>query len=90
MKEAQYKIESYTRFSWGYVCYINGKRHQIWAENIESLKRKVLAKDLPWDDAKVPKVRPTPIRITHLGSIRSEGSPAQFRLPWCKSNYKRY
>lgn len=86
----EYKIECYTRFSWGYVYTISKRRHEIWAESVEDLKRKVLSKNLPWDEGKVPKVKPTNTRGTYIGLISHEGSPAQFRLPWCKSNYKRY
>ena len=85
-----YKIECYTRFSWGYVCNIDGRRHEIWADNADSLRGKVLEKGLPWDDKKVPKAKPTNITSTYIGLKVFEGSPAQFRLPWCKSNYKRY
>ena len=87
MKVDTYEIKSYTKFSWGYVCHIAGKRIEIWADDVKSLKRKVLARGLPWDDEKVPE--PEPVRIT-THYIEVEGSPAQFRLPWCKSNYKRY
>ena len=83
-----FKIECYTRFSWGYVYWKDDIRHQIWADSAQSLKRKVLSKNLPWDDSMVPEVKPT--RITGVGLIAVDSSPAQFRLPWCKSNYKRY
>lgn len=64
------------------------KLNEIWADSAESLKRKVLAKNLPWDDTKVPEAKPV---IPQFGNvIATEGSPASFRLPWCKSNYKRY
>lgn len=89
-KVNNYRIECYTRFSWGYIYTINERRREIWAESAEDLKRKVLSKDLPWDDAKVPKAKPTKMRSTYIGAPFYEGSPASFRLPWCKSNYKRY
>ena len=87
MNVDEYKIECYTKFSWGYVYSINGKRHELWSDSLKSLKTKVFAKDLPWDEKKVPEVKPVKIRTSY---IEIEGSPAQFRLPWCKSNYKRY
>ena len=90
MNQTDYEIKCYTRFSWGYVYMLNGRRREIWADNVNSLKRKVLEKNLPWDDTRVPKTKPTNIRSTYMGVIASEGSPASFRLPWCKSNYKRY
>ena len=82
----EYEIRCYTKFSWGYVCTRDEKRDEIWAESAKALKRKVLAKGLPWDDEKVPEAKPVEVR----NYIEIEGSPAQFRLPWCKSNYKRY
>ena len=89
-KAMEYKIECYTKFSWGYVFCIDGRRREIWAESLDDLKRKVLAKGLPWDEVKVPEAKPVNIRYSHVGLIQPESSPAEFRLPWCKSNYKRY
>ena len=54
---------------------------------MDDLKRKVLAENLPWDDEKVPKVQHENLRSKPADL---KGSPASFRLPWCKSNYKRY
>lgn len=88
MNVDEYKIKCYTKFSWGYVYSIGDKRYEIWADNLDSLKRKALDKDLPWDEKKVPKAKPVKIRSNCI--TLGEGSPAQFRLPWCKSNYKRY
>lgn len=82
-----YEIKCYSKFSWGYVYKSDGKRHEIWADNVDELKRKVLAKNLPWNDCKVPKVKE--VKITR-DYVELEESPASFRLPWCKSNYKRY
>ena len=85
-----WEIKCYTRFSWGYVYYIDGKRHEIWADSVESLKRKVFSKNLPWADSKIPEVKPTNVRSAYIGLREPERSPVEFRLPWCKSNYKRY
>ena len=87
MGEYEFKIECYHKFSWGYVCSKREEHYQFWADNAEALKRKVLSKGLPWDETKVPKPEPIKIRTNY---IEIEGTPAQFRLPWCKSNYKRY
>lgn len=86
----EYKIECYTKFSWGYVYSQGSKRREIWAESSEKLKEKVLAKGLPWDSKKVPKAKPVKITSSFIGAGPIEGSPVQFRLPWCQSNYKRY
>ena len=85
-----YQIRCNTRFSWSYVYIMNHKRHEIWADSCQKLKEKVLKRDLPWDDAKAPKAKPVNVKSTYMGAISIEGSPASFRLPWCKSNYKRY
>ena len=86
----EYEIKAYTKFSWGYVYTQNGRRNEIWADSAESLKRKVSAKNLAWDDRKVPKAKPIKVTLTHESEMIGEGSPASFRLPWCESNYKRY
>ena len=90
MSQIEYEIKCHTRFSWGYVYADNGRRREIWADNVDDLKRKVTARGLPWDDRKVPKAKRANVRSTSMGLISHEGSPASFRLPWCKSNYKRY
>ncbi len=82
-----YEIKCYFRDSWGYVYLIEGNLHEISADNVDDLKRKVLAENLPWDDEKVPKVQHENLRSKPADL---KGSPASFRLPWCKSNYKRY
>ena len=86
----EYKIECYTKFSWGYVYSQNSRRYEIWADSIDKLKQKVLSRNLPWDIKKVPEEKPVKIIGHPIGTGSVEGSPAQFRLPWCKSNYKRY
>lgn len=82
-----YEIKCYSKFSWGYVYDINGKTGEIWADNVKDLKRKVLAKNLPWSDNKVPEAKEIHITCSYA---EIDESPASFRLPWCKSNYKRY
>lgn len=79
-----YEIHCYFRDSWGYVYIIEGVLHEISADSEEKLKRKVLAENLPWDDAKVPKINP------RSKPAEPKSEPGSFRLPWCKSNYKRY
>lgn len=82
-----YEIKCYSKFSWGYTYILDGRRHEIWADNVSDLKRKVLSKSLPWDDSRVPEAKP--VRV--IGNyVEADESPASFRLPWCKSNYKRY
>ncbi len=82
-----YEIKCYTKFSWGYVYEKNGRKQEIWADNVDDLKRKVLSQNLAWDDAKVPKAKAVKVTGNY---VEVEESPASFRLPWCKSNYKRY
>ena len=85
-----FEIRCNTRFSWSYIYMADRRKREIWADSCEKLKSKVLGRNLPWDDDKVPETKPTNIRSTYMGAISHEGSPASFRLPWCKSNYKRY
>ena len=82
-----YEIKCYSKFSWGYIYFENGRRREIWADNVDGLKAKVLERNLAWDDRKVPNEKP--VRVTHT-YVEVEESPASFRLPWCKSNSKRY
>ena len=82
-----YEIICYFRDSWGYVYLIKGNLHEITADNVDDLKKKVLAENLPWDDDKIPKVQQENLRNKPPDF---KGSPGSFRLPWCKSNYKRY
>ena len=83
-----FETKCYNKFSWGYVYAIGDKRYELWAESVNDLKMKVLARNLPWDDGKVPEAKQ--VRSVPMASTASDGSPASFRLPWCKSNYKRY
>lgn len=85
-----FEVRSNTKFSWSYIYELEGKTHEIWAESVDALKRKVLSKSLPWDDDKVPQARPVNIICSHIGLREPESSPVEFRRPWCKSNYKRY
>ena len=87
MNEYEFVIRCNHKSSWDHICSNGRKRCEIWAENVDELKMKVLGKGLPWDDEKVPEPEPIKIRTNY---IEMEGTPAQFRLPWCKSNYKRY
>lgn len=90
MSKMDYEIKCYTRFSWGYIYIKDDRRREIWADNVDDLKRKVLDRSLPWNDNNVPEAKPINVTGTYMGAISHEGSPASFRLPWCKSNYKRY
>ncbi len=85
-----FKIECYTKFSWGYVYWNQDSRQEIWADSAEALKRKVLSRNLPWDDTMVPKAKGVNIQYGNLNYSDADGSPVRFRLPWCESNYKRY
>ena len=85
-----FEVKCNTRFSWSYIYTENKRKREIWADSVDKLKKKVLNRNLPWDDSKVPKAKPSNVKSTYMGAIPSEGSPASFRLPWCKSNYKRY
>ena len=84
------KLNATPIFPGDYVYSQNSKRGEIWAESSKKLKEKVLAKGLPWNSKKVPKAKPVKITSSFMGAGPIEGSPAQFRLPWCQSNYKRY
>ena len=82
-----YEIKCYNRFSWGYVYTINGKTRELWAESIDALKQKILSRNLPWEDKKVPKRKSLPPTSwnTYLDdcTTRDVGN-------WVQSNYKRY
>jgi len=52
-----YEINCYGKFSWGYVYTFNCIRGEIWADNVDDLKRKVLAKSLSGNYVKVLKAK---------------------------------
>ena len=80
-----YEIKCYSRFSWGYVYTIKGKTRELWSESIDALKKKILSKDLPWDDKKVPERKSIPPTSwnTYLDDCTTQEVGN-----WVKSHYK--
>jgi len=81
----EYTIKCYGRFSWGYVYKFKGKTMELWAESVVSLKNKVLSKNLPWDDEKIPKRKSLP--LTSWNTYNDDCTTQEVGN-WVKSNYK--
>lgn len=84
-QNVNYSIKCYSRFSWGYVYTIKGKTRELWSESIDALKNKVLSRNLPWDDNKVPERKSIPPTSwnTYLDDCTT-----QELGNWVKSHYK--
>ena len=80
-----YEIKCYGRFSWGYVYTIKGKSREFWSESIDALKKKILSKDLPWDDKKVPERKSIP--PTSWNTYLDDCTTYEVGN-WVKSHYK--
>ena len=81
-----YEIKCHSRFSWGYLYTIKGKTRELWSESIEDLKKKVLSKELPWDDEKVPKRKGIP--ATSWNTYLDDCTTREEVGTWVKSHYK--
>ena len=81
----EFEIKCYSRFSWGYLYTIKGKRKELWSETIDALKKKVLSKELPWDDRKIPKRKSIP--ATSWNTYLDDCTTSE-KGNWIKSHYK--
>lgn len=52
---SSFEIIKHNNFSWSYVYIINNKKRDIHAVSVRELKRKVLSRNLPWDDENYPE-----------------------------------
>ena len=53
-KVSSFEIIKHGNFSWSYVYILNNNKRDIHGDSIHDLRRKVLSRDLPWDDENYP------------------------------------
>ena len=49
-KISSFEIKKHNKFSWSYVYTIDGRKYDIHGGSTYDLRKKVLARDLTWDD----------------------------------------
>lgn len=54
-KISSFEIKKHNKFSWSYVYIADGKKYDIHGTSTDNLRKKVLARDLPWDDENYPE-----------------------------------
>ena len=54
-KISSFEIKKHNKFSWSYVYTIDGRKYDIHGGSTYDLRKKVLARDLPWDDENYPE-----------------------------------
>lgn len=54
-KISSFEIKKHNKFSWSYVYIADGKKYDIHGGSTDNLRKKVLARDLPWDDENYPE-----------------------------------
>ena len=54
-KISSFEIVKHNNFSWSYVYAIDGKKRDIHGDSLHNLRKKVLDRDLPWDNENYPK-----------------------------------
>ena len=54
-KISSFEIKKHNKFSWSYVYTIDGREYDIHGGSTYDLRKKVLARDLPWDDENYPE-----------------------------------
>lgn len=47
-KISSFEIKKHNKFSWSYVYIADGKKYDIHGTSTDNLRKKVLARDLPW------------------------------------------
>ena len=54
-KVSSFEIIKHGNFSWSYVYTINNKKRDIHGVSLHELRKKVLSRNLPWDDKNYPE-----------------------------------
>lgn len=71
-KVSSFEIIRHGSFSWSYVYMVDNKKRDIHGDSLHDLRRKVLSRDLPWDDENYPEEK---IAKTQYDSIKIEKVP---------------
>lgn len=80
-KVSSFEIIKQGNFSWSYVYILNNKKRDIHGDSIHDLRRKVLSRDLPWDDENYPEEK---ITKTQYDSMKIK------KVPIKNSNHDQY
>ncbi len=65
-KISSFEIIKHTKFSWSYVYTIDGRKYDIHGVSTYDLRKKVLARDLPWDNENYPEDKLTKTKYDSL------------------------
>ena len=65
-KISSFEIKKHNKFSWSYVYIADGKKYDIHGTSTDNLRKKVLARDLPWDDENYPEDKLTKTQYDSL------------------------
>ena len=98
-KISSFEIKKHNKFSWSYVYTIDGRKYDIHGGSTYDLRKKVLARDLPWDDENYPEEELTKTQYDSMkATIRNSYTPyneatkdyedSQTRREWNPSSKK--
>lgn len=74
-KISSFEIKKHNKFSWSYVYTIDGRKYDIHGGSTYDLRKKVLARDLPWDDENYPEDELTKHSMFHEATNRNNYTP---------------
>lgn len=70
-KISSFEIKKHNKFSWSYVYTIDGRKYDIHGGSIYDLRKKVLARDLPWDDENYPEDKFTKTQYDSMKAMKA-------------------
>mgnify|MGYP000771846202 CR=1 FL=1 len=68
-KGIEFEIKKHNKFSWSYVYTIDGRKYDIHGGSTYDLRKKVLARDLPWDDENYPEDKLTKTQYDSMNCL---------------------
>lgn len=70
-KISSFEIKKHNKFSWSYVYTIDGRKYDIHGDSTYDLRKKVLARDLPWDDENYPEDKLTKTQYDSMKAMKA-------------------
>ena len=70
-KISSFEIKKHNKFSWSYVYIDDGKKYDIHGTSTDNLRKKVLARDLPWDDENYPEDKLTKTQYDSMKAMKA-------------------
>lgn len=70
-KISSFEIKKHNKFSWSYVYTIDGRKYDIHGGSTYDLRKKVLARDLPWDDENYPEDKLTKTQYDSMKAMKA-------------------